>query len=123
MNNSYISQTLTQMKSATYLVLRSKPLPQQIVEDIEEEAEKRFQIFLKNRLPLLNSIKPENPEKFFSLFLLKGLISILDEMLKERHVLLSERDKNTIKDLFDNQNGYEEEKINKPKFVLKPPIA
>ena len=123
MNNSYISQTLTQMKSATYLVLRSKPLPQQIVEDIEEEAEKRFQIFLKNRLPLFNSIKPENPEKFFSLFLLKGLISILDEMLKERHVLLSERDKNTIKDLFDNQNGYEEEKINKPKFVLKPPIA
>ena len=118
---SYISQTVTQIKNATYLVLRRKPLPQQIVEDIEGEVEKRFQIFLNQKLPLLNSIQPEDPERFLAAFLLRGLISILDEMLKERNVLLSERDKNTIKDLFDNEKGFEDEK--RPKFVLKPSKA
>ena len=44
---SVISQTITESKRVIYLVLKQKLLPQQILDNVREEAEKRFEIFIK----------------------------------------------------------------------------
>jgi hypothetical protein len=108
--NSVITQTITDSKKAIYLVLHKKPLPQQILDDIKEEAEKRFEIFLREKLPILNSIKPDDPETFIKCFMLRGLIIILDKMFEERHIKLSQKDKETIKQLFENNCDDKNEK-------------
>ena len=116
--NSVITQTITDSKKAIYLVLHKKPLPQQILDDIKEEAEKRFEIFLREKLPILNSIKPDDPETFIKCFMLRGLIIILDKMFEERHIKLSQKDKETIKQLFENNGDDKNEK--EIKFNLPP---
>ena len=115
--NSVISQTITKSKRAIYLVLKEKPLPQQILDNVREEAEKRFEIFLKENLPILNSVKPDDPENFIKCFMLRGIILILDQMFKERHIKLSQRDKDTFKQLLENEdiiNNEKETKFNPP---------
>lgn len=116
--NSVITQTIKDSKKAIYLVLHKKPLPQQILDDIKEEAEKRFEIFLREKLPILNSIKPDDPETFIKCFMLRGLIIILDKMFEERHIKLSQKDKETIKQLFENNCDDKNEK--EIKFNLPP---
>jgi hypothetical protein len=114
---SVISQTITESKRVIYLVLKQKPLPQQILDNVREEAEKRFEIFIKEKLSILNSVKPDDPENFIKCFMLRGIILILDQMYQERHIKLSQKDKETIKQLFENGhiiNNEKETKFNLP---------
>ena len=47
-------------------------------------------------------MKPENPELFFECFLIKAMIHILRQMLKERKIALSEKDLSTFDTIFNN---------------------
>ena len=119
-----ITQTETQVKKAIYLVLKQKPLPEQMLDDIREEAERRFEAFMNENLHILNNVRPDDPENFMKCFMLRGLIMILDKMFEERHIKLTQKDKDTIQKIFDNdgeiQNGKEKEKDKEKKQI--PPV-
>ena len=103
-NSQQFTQTVTEVinkgKKALYLVLKKKPLAVEIYDNLKNEAEERFNKFLENKKPLLMDIKPENPEIFYECFLMRAMIEILKEMLKERKVTLSERDLNLFNYIF-----------------------
>lgn len=101
------SQTITQMiskgKKALYLVLRQKPLPVQILENLTAEVQVRYEKYLNQKMPLLKKIKPDNPEQFYECFLMKAMIEVLKQMLYEKKVNLSEKDLNTFDLVFQNE--------------------
>lgn len=91
-------------KKALYLVLKRKPLIEEIIESVEEEVEKRFSEFINKKSEELSRLKPDNPEEFYKCVLLRALIKILDKMLEEYSVGLTDKDKNTLKDIFENDS-------------------
>lgn len=110
-----LTQTITEVKEHIYLSLKKKPLIEQILDDVKEEAERRFNIFIQTNLPKLQSLKPEDPQTFLECFLLRGLIKILDKMFKERNVKLSQKDKLEIENIFEND--FDKNKKDKKKDV------
>lgn len=119
MKTSTITQTLTlveekvkkKAKNTLYLVLKKKGLAEEIIENIDNELEKRFLEFLKKILPKLSEMKFDNPEEALECLLVKQIVSILDDMLKERMLDLSEGDKKLV---FDIMNKGEEKKAKNP---------
>lgn len=103
MFSSTITRTMTEVKRYIYLSLRKKPLVEQILDDIEEEAEERLKILVKQKLPFLQKCKPEDPQAFLENFLLRGFIHILDDMLKERSIKLSMKDKQELENIFEEE--------------------
>ena len=101
--NQLSSAIINKVKKNIYLILKKKPLPEQIMDDLQEEVEKRFLYFINSKREQLENIKPEDPEEFYECFLLKAMINILEEMLKEKQINLSEKDKQTLKDLFKKE--------------------
>ena len=55
-HSSNISQTMTEVKNYVYLTLKKKPLIEKILDDVKEEAERRFNIFIQSKINLM----PEN---------------------------------------------------------------
>lgn len=90
-------------KKAIYLVLKKKSFIDEILESLQEEVEKRFMNFLNKKREEMNRLKPDNPDEFFKCYLLRALIKILDKMFKEYHINLSDKDKNILKDIFENE--------------------
>lgn len=128
-NSQQFTQTVTEVinkgKKALYLVLKKKPLAVEIYDNLKNEAEERFNKFLENKKPLLMDIKPENPEIFYECFLVRAMIEILKEMLKERKISLSEKDINLFQTIFQNEqkknpkNDKKQPEINKIENTLK----
>jgi hypothetical protein len=128
---SNVTQCLTELSPAIinkgrktlYLILKGKPLPEQIMDDLREQVEKRYLDFINSKRKLLETIKPEDPEEFYECFLLKAMITVLEEMLKEKKINLTEKDRQTLKDVFKdesknkkikkNQTPYEKISLNK----------
>jgi Mg/Co/Ni transporter MgtE len=111
-NTSNISQTLTLVeqnvalkKSKTlYLVLKRKGLADEIIESIDKELEKRLIEYLKNIAPKLNQMNFDDPVEALECLLLKQVVKILDDMIKEKMLNLNEEDKKRLFDLFQNEN-------------------
>jgi Mg/Co/Ni transporter MgtE len=111
-NTSNISQTLTLVeqnvalkKSKTlYLVLKRKGLADEIIESIDKELEKRLIEYIKNIAPKLNQMNFDDPVEALECLLLKQVVKILDDMIKEKMLNLNEEDKKRLFDLFQNEN-------------------
>jgi Mg/Co/Ni transporter MgtE len=111
-NTSNISQTLTLVeqnvalkKSKTlYLVLKRKGLADEIIENIDKEVEKRLIEYLNNIAPKLNQMNFDDPVEALECLLLKQVVKILDDMIKEKMLNLNEEDKKRLFDLFQNEN-------------------
>lgn len=111
-NTSNISQTLTlveqkvttKTKKTLYLVLKRKGFADEIIENIDYEMEKRLIEFVKNISPKLNQMKFDNPEDAIECLLLKEIIKILDDMLKEKMLNLNEGDKKNLFDLLKKED-------------------
>ena len=119
-NNNY-SQTVTCVEEKfikkthekLYLVLKKKGLAEQIIEKIGEESEKRLKEFLMKILPKLNEMHFDNPEEALETLMLKQMIKILDDMYKERLLLLSEKDKQLLFEHLEKKDDVEEKKEDK----------
>ena len=119
-NNNY-SQTVTCVEEKfikkthekLYLVLKKKGLAEQIIEKIGEESEKRLKEFLMKILPKLNEMHFDNPEEALETLMLKQMIKILDDMYKERLLLLSEKDKQLLFEHLEKKDDAEEKKEDK----------
>ena len=119
-NNNY-SQTVTCVEEKfikkthekLYLVLKKKGLAEQIIEKISEESEKRIKEYLMKILPKLNEMHFDNPEEALETLMLKQMIKILDDMYKERLLLLSEKDKQLLFEHLGKKDDAEEKKEDK----------
>ena len=111
-NTSNISQTLTLVEQnvalktskTLYLVLKRKGLADEIIENIDKEVEKRLIEYLKNIAPKLNQMNFDDPVEALECLLLKQVVKILDDMIKEKMLNLNEEDKKRLFDLFQNEN-------------------
>jgi translation initiation factor 2 alpha subunit (eIF-2alpha) len=111
-NISNISQTITlveknvatKAKKTLYLVLKKKGFADEVIDSIDKELEKRLIEYLKNIAPKLNEMKFDDPEKALECLLVKQMIKILDDMLKERMLNLKEEDKKNLFDLLKNED-------------------
>ena len=119
-NTSNISQTLTlveqnvslKTRKTLYLVLKRKGLADEIIENIDKEVEKRLIEYLNNIAPKLNQMNFDDPVEALECLLLKQVVKILDDMIKEKMIYLNEEDKKRLFDLFQNEN--EKNKANNP---------
>ena len=119
-NTSNISQTLTlveqnvslKTRKTLYLVLKRKGLADEIIENIDKEVEKRLIEYLNNIAPKLNQMNFDDPVEALECLLLKQVVKILDDMIKEKMLNLNEEDKKRLFDLFQNEN--EKNKANNP---------
>ena len=111
-NTSNISQTLTlveqnvslKTRKTLYLVLKRKGLADEIIENIDKELEKRLIEYIKNIAPKLNQMNFDDPVEALECLLLKQVVKILDDMIKEKMLNLNEEDKKRLFDLFQNEN-------------------
>jgi hypothetical protein len=111
-NTSNISQTLTLVEQnvalktskTLYLVLKRKGLADEIIESIDKELEKRLIEYIKNIAPKLNQMNFDDPVEALECLLLKQVVKILDDMIKEKMLNLNEEDKKRLFDLFQNEN-------------------
>ena len=86
-------------------VLKKNDFAENIIKDLEREVEKRFTIFLNNKIPAINAKKLDDPENSIKYIMLKGLIKILDDLFYERMINLPESDKALIQSMLNNSNS------------------
>jgi hypothetical protein len=91
-------------KKVLYLVLIKKPLSVKALEKINKKIELKLNKFLDKIIPKLEKIKPKEKEKFLKYMMLKATLNILDKIMKENYMELSEKDKITAKNIFENSN-------------------
>ena len=111
-NTSNISQTLTLVEQnvalktskTLYLVLRRKGLADEIIDNIDKELEKRLIEYLNKIAPKLNQMTFDDPVTALECLLLKQVVKILDDMIKEKMLNLNEEDKKRLFDLFQNES-------------------
>ena len=111
-NTSNISQTLTLVEQnvalktskTLYLVLKRQGLADEIIENIDKDVEKRLIEYLNNIAPKLNQMNFDDPVEALECLLLKQVVKILDDMIKEKMIYLNEEDKKRLFDLFQNEN-------------------
>lgn len=117
MKKANISQTITvveenitkKVKRKLYLVLKKKGFADEIIDNIDNELEKRLIEFIKNIAPKLNEMNFDDSEKSLECLMVKQAIKILDDMIKERMLKLNEEDKKALYDLFENENKEKKE--------------
>lgn len=100
-------------KKKLYLVLKQrKSFAQEIIDEIQQEINKRFAMFIKNRIGKLMQAKPDNPDLFLKYFLVKAYIKILTEILEEYKMELSEKDKKIFLDIMNSPEQEDEKDDN-----------
>ena len=105
------NKVLKKGKKALYLVLKKKSFADEIIESLQDEIEERFNKFLCQIAPKLNNIKLDNEEDSLKYLLIKGLIKILNDMLKERRINLTEKDKMITDEIFENDQFDQEQEM------------
>ena len=101
---SIVEYAKEKAKKALYLVLIKKPLSVKSLEKVNKEIELKLNKFLDKIIPKLNEIKPQDPEKFLKYMMLKATLNILDKIMKENYMLLSENDKIAAQNIFENDD-------------------
>ena len=91
-------------KKTLYLVLRQKGMADEAIEKVNNEVEKRLAKFIEQIMPELKNMKFDNPEEALKCLFLKQMIKILDDMSKEKMLLLSEEDKKLVFDILSNKD-------------------
>ncbi len=104
-------KTKEKVKKVIYIVLKKKPLHKEIIEEIESKLEYKMSELLLKFEPKIKQAKFENIEQSLKYIILKGLILNLQKELEENKINLTEKDKNTINELFNDDNDIYENKI------------
>ena len=116
----YESKVAKKGKKILYLVLKKKNFAEEIISSLQSEVERRFKKFLNDIAKDLENVTLEDEENGLKYIMLKGMINILNEMLKERMVILSEKDKSIINEIFEDDDGPKEGFIEEKKFDQVP---
>jgi len=101
---SIVEYAKEKAKKALYLVLTKKPLSVKSLEKVNKEIELKLNKFLDKIIPQLKKINPQDPEKFLKYMMLKATLNILDKIMKENYMNLSENDKIAAQSIFENND-------------------
>lgn len=105
--NDWKNYAMEQGKKVIYLVLRKKSFSQKIIEKINKELENKLSSFALKIIEKLQKVQPKDPENFIKYLMLKGSIKILEKIMKDNFLILSEEDKIAAQKMFEE--GYEDE--------------
>ena len=100
----YEKALLSKAKSVLYLVLKKKDWIQELIDQVNQDLEIRFQNFIQQISLYLENSKLKNNEIAVKCIMLKGVVNILNKMMEERLSILSDEDKILINDAFSTQN-------------------
>lgn len=108
---SIIDYAKEKAKKTLYLVLIKKPLSAKSLEKINKEIELKLNKFLDKIIPKLNEINPQDKEKFLKYIMLKATLNILDKIMAENYMKLTENDKIAAQKIYENsENDFNETK-------------
>ncbi len=102
---SIVEYAKEKAKKALYLVLVKKPLSVKSLEKVNKEIELKLTKFLEKIIPKLNEINPKDKEKFLKYMMIKATLNILDKIMKENYMNLSENDKIAAQSIFENNDN------------------
>ncbi len=105
MINQTATQTMLKGKQILHLVLKKKPLTEEVLEELEKEVSDRMIKFLKRIMPKLENTKFENPEQAIKVILLKALLKILKKLVAEYQKELSPQDQEFVNQIFANEEN------------------
>ena len=91
-------------RKSLYLVLKKKPFATKIVEELNEEVERRLTIFIERLVKKMEGRKCDDPEKLLKYTILKAIVKILDNIMKENYIQMTEDDKIAVEKIFGDGN-------------------
>ena len=109
------NQTLNRGKKILHLVLKKKPFTEKIMEELENEISDRMGKFIGRVYKKLEQAKFQNPEQSIKVILLKALVGILKNMVKEYQQSLSLDDLKMIEEILQS----EEDNIKNEELKIK----
>lgn len=101
-NTQILTYAKKKAKESLYLVLKKKPFATEIVEEINEEVEKRLTKFVEKLAKNLEEWQSEDKEKLLKFTLLKAIVKILDNIMQENYIKMTENDKIAVEKIFGN---------------------
>ena len=104
-------------KKVIYLILKKKPFQKEIIDQLESQLEFKMNEFFDKIIDKIKETKFNNIEQSLKYILLKGLVLILEKELNKNKIDLSEGEKNTLKEIMENDDIHEN-KINKKGNLL-----
>lgn len=106
--NKWKNYAMEQGKKIIYLVLKKKSFSQKISDKINKEIEKKLPLFALKIIDKLQKFQPKDPENFIKYLMLKGTMKILEKIMNDNFLSLSEEDKISAQKMFEE--GYVDEK-------------
>lgn len=100
---------IKEKKEKLFLVLKKKNFGEEIVEEIFEEANKRFKEYIKSKIGKLLKLNPDDKEKFIRYFLISAYIKVLTILSKEYNFNLSKNDNLIINEIYNSENEKKED--------------
>jgi hypothetical protein len=104
-------------KKVIYLILKKKPFQKEIIDQLESQLESKMNEFFDKIIDKIKETNFNNTEQSLKYILLKGLVLILEKELNKNKIDLSEGEKNTLKEIMENDDIHEN-KINKKGNLL-----
>ena len=104
-------KVLKKGKNVLYLILKPKNIEDQIIEDINEEMEKRFKNCIEKIIPKIKNVEFDDNENSLKYIMISGLIKVLNEMLKEIKMTLSYNDQMLIEKEIKLDENHEKREI------------
>ena len=87
-------------RKSLYLVLKKKPFAKEIVEELNEEVERRLTNFIEKLVKKMEERQNDDPEKLLKYTILKAIVRILDNIMKENYIQMTEDDKAAVEIIF-----------------------
>lgn len=106
-NNSIITQietsSIKKSREILYIVLKEKPISEEVKQELEREIENRLVKFIQSISPKLQNMYFENKEQSLKVIILRGLINILQKMIEEHKMQLSESDQKALQEIMKEE--------------------
>ena len=91
-------------KKVIYLILKKKPFQKEIIDQLESQLEFKMNEFFDKIIDKIKETNFNNTEQSLKYILLKGLVLILEKELNKNKIDLSEGEKNTLKEIMENDD-------------------
>lgn len=99
-NTNILQYAKLKARKSLYLVLKKKPFAKEIVEELNEEVERRLTNFIEKLVKKMEERQNDDPEKLLKYTILKAIVRILDNIMKENYIQMTEDDKAAVEIIF-----------------------
>lgn len=116
-NTKILTYAKKKAKQSLYLVLKKKSFATEVIEELNEEVEKRLTNFIQRLVKNLEERQCGDPETLLKYTILKAIVKTLDNIMKENYIQMTENDKIAVERIYNgdddgNDNFKEDRKKN-----------